>query len=64
MQRSQRSDVLVMPTEKLKIFLCMSPCDWLDVTDGPSDAHETGNTLPPGLVSAAEDPFDHLTKSD
>ena len=48
MQISQRSDILVVPTEKLKVILCMAHCDWLDVTDGLSDAHETGTTFAPG----------------
>ena len=48
MQRSQRSDALVVPTEELKPMLCMASCGWLDVTAGPLDAHETGTTLAPG----------------
>ena len=47
-QRSQRSDVLLMTTEKFKLFLCTALCGWLDHIDGPSATRETGTTLAPG----------------
>ena len=57
----QKSDVLLVPTEKCKLFY-VRPYGWLDHIDGPSDTRETGTTL--GLVRATEDPTYHLAKSD
>ena len=56
-QRSQRSDARVLHTEKLRLFLCMAPCDWLEDIAAPSaDTHETGSTAAPGSCERGRRP--------
>ena len=55
-QRSQRSDVLLVPKENFKLFLRMDPCGWLDHFDGPSETRETGTTLAPGSCEHGRSP--------
>ena len=61
-QKSQRSDVLVVHTDKLKSFLGTTSTSWLNDTDTGSDTREMGPSRNLGLLYVLKPLHDHPAK--